>query len=384
MRFWKKVIGYFLFLAFSFLILEIVLSIFDPEQVMVKSFDRRVLFRFYPDRTGRILSEEYSVSVKTNSDGFRQSVSKENSYPILVFGDSFTEGWGVEASEVYVEVANSFLPKDKQIRNLGIHGASPSFYYLQFPFYYERFRPKTLILQIFDNDLDDNEKLEVFMDTSDPSGMYFPKPSLSVKIFGETISNFVKETTTYRLIKRIIFTIRKVPNPILYYREGKEPKIRVLTHEESIGKYGKLKPLGDQISTRYGGQFEFYSKPNNERWVSLLKKQRESLERLHGFCRDNGVELRILYVPAKEFFSASGITGDLKVFGLEFALERNPHWKLLNNFCRTHKLVCYDLVRTLANSDSERLYFPYDAHWNRNGHRVVGEYLFREIRKEYR
>lgn len=111
MRFWKKVLGYFLFLTFSFLILEIVLSIFDPEQVMVKSFDRRVLFRFYPDRTGRILSEEYSVSVKTNSDGFRQSVSKENSYPIVVFGDSFTEGWGVEASEVYVEVANSFYQR---------------------------------------------------------------------------------------------------------------------------------------------------------------------------------------------------------------------------------------------------------------------------------
>ncbi|WCL49595.1 SGNH/GDSL hydrolase family protein [Leptospira sp. GIMC2001] len=347
---------------------------------MVKSYDNERLFSMYPNKTGAVVSEEYRISVKTNDYGYRQILDSDDEYPIAVLGDSFTEGWGVAESESFVTIANEGLNQQFKIRNLGIHGASPVFYLLQLPYVIENFSPKVIVLQLFDNDLDDNEKLARFMKFEDD--FVKPKPDMSVILLGSSISNWIKESSLYRLVKKINFAIRKQPNPILYYKPGKEPHVDLITHEQSLIKYGKLAPIGNEISTKYSGQFEFYSEKNKELWQERLTKNGSYLNQILSLCKVNGIELRLLYVPAKEFYANTGILGDAKKRNYDDFAIRNPHLQQIDNFCKINKIVCYNTAKLLFDKDPESLYFPYDAHWNQAGHKMVGDILAKTIAPE--
>jgi len=56
------------------LVANLILSFFDPEQVMVKSYDEDYLFIMYPNKEGEVVSEEYKTNVLTNDFGFRQKL----------------------------------------------------------------------------------------------------------------------------------------------------------------------------------------------------------------------------------------------------------------------------------------------------------------------
>jgi hypothetical protein len=366
------------------LVANLILSFFDPEQVMVKSYDEDYLFIMYPNKEGEVVSEEYKTNVLTNDFGFRQKLLPDEIFDTLILGDSFTEGWGVDESESFVSVANESLPNGNKIRNLGIHGASPAFYALQLEKHIENFKPKKVFIQLFDNDLDDNDKLTVFMKVADNRSILGPKPNISVKILGETLSNGIKESTLYRLGKRISAAINKQPNTILYYKPGKAPKIELISHEESIQKYGSIQPLGDEISSKYGGQFEFYSDINPELWKKRLDNNLIYLNQIFEICQSKNVELSLIYIPAKEFYAKDGITGKLLNSSLSKKLEINPHSRQITSFCEKNRLTCYNTTEIFYSKNPNEIYFPYDAHWNTKGHRIFGNFLSDSLKKEYR
>lgn len=376
MRF-LKYLGYILFIIINILLIEWILNLFDPEQVMVKSYDSKKLFTMYPNRSGIVISEEYKVQVNLNETGYRQELSSEFKYPSIALGDSFTEGWGVNENENYIEVANQYLDSDHKIRNLGIHGASPVFYLLQLPQLLKEFKPKILIIQLFDNDIDDNEKLIRFM--NEKNEYFYPKPDYSVRILGETLSNSIKESVIYRLVKRIYLAVKGVSVPILYYKLGKVPNTTQLSHGESLEKYGNLESLGEEISTKYNGQFGFYKTPNESPWEERLMLHRKYLGRILEIAKDENVELRILYIPAKEFFAHNGILGNSKNTNYPTEAKKNSHLQYILQFCRENNLVCYNTAELFYSKKPEDLYFPYDAHWNASGHHAFGEILGRSL-----
>jgi hypothetical protein len=373
-----KYFGYVLFLIINIFIIELILRAFDPEQVMVKSFDSQKLFTMYPKRSGIVISEEYKVQVDLNETGYRQELNSEYKYPILALGDSFTEGWGVNGNENYIEVANRQLDSNHKIRNLGIHGASPVFYLLQLPILLEEYKPKTIILQLFDNDIDDNEKLIQFMVEKD--GSFYPKPDKSVVILGENLSNSIKESSLYRLIKKIVLVVKGIPSPILYYKIDKVPAINQLSHQESLDKYGRLEALGDAIDTRYNGQFGFYNSSKKFPWEERFILHRKYLDKIMEICKKENVELRILYIPAKEFFAQDGILGKTPITNYSIEAKMNPHLQEILQFCEANKLICYNTGELFYSKTPENLYFPYDAHWNSQGHQEFGEILGRAFK----
>lgn len=378
----KKFLFYILFIIGNIFLANTILSFFDPEQVMVKSYDPKYLFIMYPNQKGRVVSEEYDTLVSTNQYGFRQELKSDAEYKYLLLGDSFAEGWGVNENQSFASIANSNLSKNNQIRNLGIHGASTAFYALQLQNYINEFKPKTVLIQLFDNDLDDNDKLIRFMNMDETGIVISPKPDKMVQIFSSHISNFIKESTIYRLGKRIQGAILHQPNTILYYKPEKAPTIKQLSHNEAIAKFGGIQPLGDKISTKYGGQFEFYSDKNKILWEKRLANHLLYLNQILEICKRNKVELRLIYIPAKEFFAKDGITGAIANSNFESKMQANPHGKLLLNFCKINNILCYNTAESFFNQKPEDLYFPYDAHWNTKGHELFGKILSNSIQSE--
>lgn len=373
----KKKLFLFLFILINLAIFEGILSLFDPERILVKGFDKELLFRMYPKKSGMVVSEEYSVLVNTNEHGFRQNISSSEKYSTLVIGDSFTEGWGVEEKEIYTEIFNQ-SSKNEKLRNLGLHGSSPILFALQIKYYLKEFKPKRVIIQLFDNDLDDNDKIEVFTELNEDGTVRHPKSRLAANIFGESVYNFFKERTLYRLTTKVHKFLKKQPSPILYYKVGREPSITVLSHKDSISKFGRLKSLGDGINTKYGNQFGFYKDTNEELWKSRLKKNEIYLNQILKICKDKNVELSLLYIPAKEYFAKGGITGNVNEYSKEAHKKSNPHFLQIEKVCKDNALKCYFANEYFFDKEPERLYFPYDAHLNAEGHKALAEMIGRE------
>ncbi|TGL56223.1 SGNH/GDSL hydrolase family protein [Leptospira ognonensis] len=376
----RKITTY-LVLSLVYLILtEVILSAFDPEQVFVKSYDDQMLFTMYPNKKGIVISEEYKVSVQTNEFGGRQNLAFEN-YPILLMGDSFSEGWGVEESETFTSVANKLLSEEMQIRNMGVHGSCPSLMYIHLQKYITLFKPKKVFLQLFDNDLDDIEKFEPFMNLHE--GRPSPKKPVFARMAGTYLYNQVKESSIFRLLKRATKFIKGGVEPILYFKEGREPKISQLSHQESLVKYGTLLPLGEEISKKYNGQFEFYLKPSEKQWKTRLEKELHYLNLIYNLLKDQQIELGIIYIPAKEFFAKGGILGLEKNQSIKNLESINPHFQNITKFCDTNKISCLNTTSLLWDKKPEDLYFPYDAHWNRKGHETFGKIFALEIQKSF-
>ena len=378
MKIFKKLVLYFVLILFYISIAEFILRLFDPEVVFVKSFDDDLLFSMYPNKSGYVVSDEYKVLVETNNFGGRQKLTSDN-YPVLLVGDSFSEGWGVEENEVFTEIANKELPKDKKIRNMGVHGSSPSLMYIHLKEYVKKFRPEVVYIQLFDNDLDDIDKFEIFLEEKD--GIRIPKKPLLAKIFSTPLYNFVKESTTIRLIKRSLKFAKGGTEPILYYKENRVPDVKLLNHQESLQKYGRLTPLSESIQTKYNGQFEFYASAETQIWKDRLEKEIYYLDLIFDLLTENNIKMGIIYIPAKEFFAKGGILGDIKSHEIKAYEQKNPHLKNIQSFCEMKFIDCLMTSRLLWNVNPENLYFPYDAHWNGEGHKVFGKIFVQHLQK---
>jgi len=372
----KKILVLLAYILFNLVFFEVFLSFFDPEEVLVKGYDKKLLFSLYPNRVGMVVSKEYKVMVETNSFGFRQKGVEKSKPEILVLGDSFTEGWGVEEKDIYLTIINK--EQGFQHRNLGLHGSSPLLYAIQLPHYIEMYNPKKVILQLFDNDLDDNDKIAEFVEFDQEGRPIGHKFRLGVFLLGEWGYNFLKETTLYRLGSRVVKILTKTPSPILYYKLGKEPNELVLTHEQSLAIYGRLKPLGNDVHTKYSGQFEFYKDPNSSIWKKRLEKNIFYLKIISNLCKSKNIELEILYIPAKEFFAKGGILGDCLDCNLEKLIQKNPHESSLVKFTSQEKIPFYSVSRIFWDKNPEDLYFPYDAHLNPKGHKELAMFFLRK------
>ncbi len=377
-KIFKKFIIFILLIVLYISLAEIILSAFDPERVFVKSFDDDLLFSMYPEKKGLVVSEEYRVKVETNVFGGRQQLTEDN-YSVLLLGDSFSEGWGVEEHESFPTVANSLLSPNLKIRNMGVHGSCPSLMYIHLVNYVSKFKPKQVYLQLFDNDLDDLDKLEVFMDLE--NGKPLPKKPFVAKFIGTYLYNLLKESSMFRLIKRAAKFMKGGSEPILYYKEGREPKVELITHQQALDKFGKLSPLGSEINKRYNGQFSFYEKPMDIVWISRLEKEIHYLNLIHQMLIEKGIKMGIIYIPAKEFFASGGILGNNKNNSVESFEASNPHYQNIKAFCDRTKISCLMGTKILWENKPEDLYFPFDAHWNREGHRIFGKIFAEYLQK---
>lgn len=83
-------------------------------------------YRGKPNFSGRFRRAEFDVKIEHDENGFRKQErrhSKEKSKrQVLVFGDSFTWGWGVDQGRVFTDQMNTSMP-DYHIMNFGLNAS---------------------------------------------------------------------------------------------------------------------------------------------------------------------------------------------------------------------------------------------------------------------
>jgi lysophospholipase L1-like esterase len=83
-------------------------------------------YRGKPAFSGRFRRSEFDVNIKHDENGFRkqefQQAMEKSNHRVLIFGDSFTWGWGVDQGKVFTDQMNKWMP-GYHIRNFGLNAS---------------------------------------------------------------------------------------------------------------------------------------------------------------------------------------------------------------------------------------------------------------------
>ena len=203
-RFYQKFFLVCLGMLLAFVILEISLRIINAESSkedndrspQCKVIDSYLVHSFIPNSECYVSAKEWNVTYKINSHGLRDYEhtweKPLDTYRILIIGDSFTEGQGVEIEQTYGKLLESKLndQSDKNIEIIiaGMAGWSPLPKYLYLGKYGLNYSPDLVILMFNTTDFRDEYFHESIL-TSDakellsdslPNSQIFSKNDLKV------------------------------------------------------------------------------------------------------------------------------------------------------------------------------------------------------------
>ena len=154
-------------LALGLILCEAILRLFSPQVSrlpLVWGYDARLGWNHIPGASGRLMSPEFDVEVRINAAGLRDReyarARPENVCRILVFGDSFAEGWGVPLQDAVSETLERDLNNDDgtafEVLNFGVAGFGTDQQLLQFRQHGQHFQPDEVLVLFYANDLWNN------------------------------------------------------------------------------------------------------------------------------------------------------------------------------------------------------------------------------------
>ena len=159
----RKLLALAISLLVSLLVGEIVLRVVgvkplyvNPEQGAFWEYDSRLGWHHRPGQRGRFAKEQFDTSVVINQHGLR-----DHDYPeqrvdgmerVLVLGDSFTWGFGVEQQQIFTEVIEK-SEQGLEVINAGVSGYSPDQELIWLREQGMRFQPDLVLLVLSGNDV---------------------------------------------------------------------------------------------------------------------------------------------------------------------------------------------------------------------------------------
>jgi len=292
-------------------------------------------------------SSEYRVNVTTNSLGLRNVELEPGEHTgrrILVLGDSFAFGWGVQAAEALPAQIQDLLRQagfpNVDVINAGVTGYGT----VQQTGWFERIQPRVradaVLLAFFvGNDFYDNLQL---------SGYEIVDGYLVDRPFGAA--------------------------PRLTERLGIPPHVRVYVRTRSH-LYNLLMNGWDAILLRFGLQettatYEIYESQVTDTVRRALDITEKSLRSLHRICERWGIPLGIVIIP-------DGRAIDLlkHVPGYDLTKPGNT----IRAIAASQGIPVLDLTPMFWAQP--HLHFPIDAHWTRDGHRLGARLIADSLRK---
>jgi len=155
----------------SLLLIEAYFAVFNP-QLPVQNATRENEFNFFeydsllgwknnPNAEGMFVTPNSTTLVKINSKGLRDKeydyYKPEGTKRIIVLGDSFAWGYGVEVRERFTEILKDKLPSNYEVINMGVSGYGTDQELLALETEGVKYHPDLVIIMFYyGNDFEDN------------------------------------------------------------------------------------------------------------------------------------------------------------------------------------------------------------------------------------
>jgi hypothetical protein len=333
--------------AVAVLIAEAGLRLFFPQiRIPVMQKYHKDLGRIqWPGKAGRVIYPGiYDWSFSNNSRGFRGAkeftIARKDSYRILLLGDSFTYGTGVNDDETFahrIELGLSDVPVE--VINAGNGGTGTDYGLKFFVTLGVEFRPDLVALCFYANDFKDNERLEYF--AVDEKG------SLQVKALDQTVwarKAFLASIPGYDWLCCHSHFFNLLKQRAIHF----------------------LKNRSQNVVIDYGGKTSGFSTVAGRRLTKVF------IQHLKKAADAEGIEFVIFYIPSE---------ADLNTFRTSNSCSCDESSLLEIAAATSTSAASLTLPLACSGNSIEQLYFS-ENHWRPIAHRIAGSFMSSYIRQE--
>jgi len=316
------------------------------------------------------LFNEFSVNVSINSQGLRNAElqpKQEDTYRILVIGDSFTFGYGVENNETYPYLLQQKLDEASNKKIEVINAGYASGYGTET--FYAYLKKEGLKLEpdmILIGFLPGND----FTDITVEQWEEVDEKGLPVSVTG---GDWIDESGRRRQVNP---GANFIENPVLYRTH--------LFFNTNSHVYAFFKERLKGFVIKQSPPTELFSrKEYTQREEMLYNKSTKILKGIINLANEKDVSVAMVMIPIKV-----EVYEDQFVKGLQFydlnpdEFEINKIQTLLTTFGENNNMQVIDLrpsfVEYVQQSNS-KVYFDHDMHWTPLGHEIASNTIAKEI-----
>lgn len=373
----------------SFLFFDILLLRIIPQPCQLTEPDQITKYRLIPDRSCNVSTNEFNVQYHINELGLRDyPVKKEKSedeYRILFLGDSFTEGQGVQIEDTMVKKVEDLLnqqsfstdesPPNRHFRtiNAGAAGYSTLLEYLYLKNKGIELNPDLVIVNLNVTDFTEeraNLKYTVRDETGEITGVFIErKKHLPGKLDNFLVSNSFIYNLLLTNEEKIIKTKDKIVTKIARKPQPEHTKNNTDFTPGDINRdlFVITRDVGE-------GQFRELFDPIAERILQI----KDFLDR-------SRVKFILVIIPnghqINQYQWQEGRTA-WKLTNSEYPNKINTE---LANFSKRYNIFFVDPTDNLKDFSSKnpqiKLYYDFDGHLTKEGHRVVAQSVFKFLQE---
>lgn len=295
---------------------------------------------------GFFLSTEYRTRIKTNSEGFRDIEHKldkpKDVFRVLIVGDSFTFGLGVEGNQTYPKILEELLNEEGANRKFGYEifnmsmpgiGTPKEFEIIQYGI---RYNPDLILLGFFvedrwnpgnGNDLCDNFK------------------SYHKSKYAKSIEE-VSATLLLRLKTKLINRLNSIQR---FLNTHSELYFLIMTKKGTTLRRNLIR----------------YREGQNRHELDIAWDiTKDELEKINAFSQKRGVEFVIVRIPF--------------LYDVHNR-EEDRVSKILAEFGRKNDINICDPLAVFRNNRDRDLYYPADGHWKVQAHTLAAREIFKYL-----
>lgn len=376
----KNILLSILGVTLALFIAELITAKFSPQETLSFQKDESpkcfaksefLPFKLKNSARCRFEHEEFNHIANINSLGYRGSEfshQKTNSkFRILVVGDSFTFGHGVEDYQTYPARLENFLRESNskiEVINAGYaSGFSPDSYYLYLQEEGFKLMPDLVIMGFFVwndiADLKETEWIEV-----DQEGLPLKIKSRLRKVDNDGYLTFVKSKKRYR------FPILRNSHLFQLIYSQKQSFLNKL-----IDKLDKNSSFDPEREANEIYDNCIFRENCFERYKAEWEKTKKVIMASKNLLDEKEVLFIIILIPTKE-----QVTNGWEDLSEKETLSVN---RKLAEFFDENNIAYLDLYSRFKNEFSDNLYYKKDSHWSFGGHlKAAGEiknYLINNI-----
>lgn len=371
----RRILAVLVSSVLSLLVAEVLLRTFAPRRtVEVLSGAYPAMFRerdYLPyglreGYQGRLATAEFDTTVRINSRGYRGAefaAEKGDAFRILVIGDSFTFGWGVEDSETYAAQLQRLLAARQPAQRIEVINAgfaacySPDTYYLYLKREGLGLNPDLIVVGTYvGNDLDSLVAFENEWVETDAEGLPLRIRNTNSHVVGNML---LPRDVPLRYRLPVLHRLHLFQGMADLWWALKEQLQASVTVSARLHAHA---PDNDE------GIPYIYRLTYAERTNTVMRRVESVFAGMDRLATEAGVPLVFMIIPEQVQLlenAFKGLPADIK----------KPQ-RLLSEFFEREGLAYVDLLPSFAKEGSSRmLYFPHDNHWTAAGHALGARIL---------
>ncbi len=315
-------------------------------------FDADVGWTQIPNHEAFFRGKDFNVRIRSNSYGFRDTEYQLSRHAgmkrVIVLGDSYTWGWGVEQEEIFCEVAEREM-KNTEFINLGHNAYGTAQEYLLFKKLGIKFSPDLTVLAFYYNDIYDNY------------GNNLKRPNFRLQGGTLVLKNRPKPLSIDRKINQFL-----QKNLLLY---------TFIDYRFAMLK--KLRKPSDITSGFEECFYKKYSETTTAAWdltETLLIKIDELTQH----------RLLIVYIPTRLQVESETYQNALIASNVdEKKIDLLSPNKEIKRFSENHGIPFLDLTPYFRSAHEKKIpiYFKHDGHLTKEAHKLAGQKLRERVEK---